>query len=150
MFFCFFVIRWQAQREQIKHCKIFYLKAQARIWPWLSYMCHIQSEPPGRCRANMAHIGESMPDSGLDCQVKVLKTFWSIPRQAVTWPSLCWYWSVQFSISEQLLRRNVKRFRGGLVCKAHRLVYHLTVGSRVIKKKTRLIDMCITQRWARK
>jgi len=32
------------------------------------------------------------------------------------------------------LRRNVKRFRGGLVFKAHRLVYHL----RVIKKKRRL------------
>ena len=25
--------------------------------------------------------------------------------------------------------------RGGLVCKAHRLVYHSTLGSRVIKKK---------------
>jgi len=29
----------------------------------------------------------------------------------------------------------VKRFRGGLVFKAHRLVYHPTLGSRVIKKK---------------
>ena len=36
---------------------------------------------------------------------------------------------------EQLLRRNVKRFRGGLVCKAHRLLYHSTLGLRVIKKK---------------
>ena len=27
------------------------------------------------------------------------------------------------------------RFRGGLVFKAHRLVYHSTLGSRVIKKK---------------
>jgi len=33
------------------------------------------------------------------------------------------------------LRRNVKRFRGGLVFKAHRLVYHSTLGLRVIKKK---------------
>ena len=32
-------------------------------------------------------------------------------------------------------RRNVKRFRGGLVFKAHRLVYHATLGLRVIKKK---------------
>ena len=32
-------------------------------------------------------------------------------------------------------RRNEKRFRGGLVCKAHRLVYHSTLGLRVIKKK---------------
>jgi len=36
---------------------------------------------------------------------------------------------------EQLLRRNVKRFRGGLVFKAHRLLYHSTLGLRVIKKK---------------
>ena len=29
----------------------------------------------------------------------------------------------------------MRRFRGGLVVKAHRLVYHSTLGSRVIKKK---------------
>jgi len=29
----------------------------------------------------------------------------------------------------------VQRFRGGLVVKAHRLVYHSTLGVRVIKKK---------------
>ena len=33
------------------------------------------------------------------------------------------------------LGRNVKRFRGGLACQAHRLLYHSTLGSRVIKKK---------------
>jgi len=37
----------------------------------------------------------------------------------------------------QLLHRNVKRFRGGLVFKAHRLLYHSTLGLRVIKKKRR-------------
>jgi len=36
---------------------------------------------------------------------------------------------------EQLLRRNLKRFRVGLVVKTHRLVYHSTLGWRVIKKK---------------
>ena len=41
----------------------------------------------------------------------------------------------QFSIQEQLLRRNVKRFRGGLVSKAHRLVYHSTQSWRVVKKE---------------
>ena len=30
---------------------------------------------------------------------------------------------------------NVKRFRGGLVFKAHRLLYHSTLGLRVIKRK---------------
>ena len=38
-------------------------------------------------------------------------------------------------IQEQVLRRNVKRFRGGLVFKAHRLGYHSTLRWRVIKKK---------------
>ena len=33
--------------------------------------------------------------------------------------------------------RTVERFRGGLALKAHRLVYHSTLGSRVIKKKKR-------------
>ena len=36
---------------------------------------------------------------------------------------------------EQLLRRNVKLFRAGLVFKAHRLLYHSTLGLSVIKKK---------------
>ena len=36
---------------------------------------------------------------------------------------------------EQLLSRNVKRFRGGPVFKVHRLLYHSILGSRVIKKK---------------
>jgi len=35
----------------------------------------------------------------------------------------------------RLLRRNVKRFQGGLVFKAHRLMYHSTLGLRAIKKK---------------
>ena len=36
---------------------------------------------------------------------------------------------------EQLLHRKVQRFRGGLVFKAHTLLYHSTLGLRVIKKK---------------
>ena len=41
----------------------------------------------------------------------------------------------QVSIQEQVLSRNVERFRGGLEFKAHKLVYHSTRGSRVMKKK---------------
>ena len=37
-------------------------------------------------------------------------------------------------VREQPLRRIVKRFRGGIVFKAHRLSYLSTLGSRVIKK----------------
>ena len=36
--------------------------------------------------------------------------------------------------------RNVQRFRGGLVFKAHRPLYHSTLGLRVIKKKGRWGD----------
>ena len=38
-------------------------------------------------------------------------------------------------VGEQIPRRNVKRFRRGLVCEAHRPLYHSTLGLRVIKKK---------------
>jgi hypothetical protein len=36
------------------------------------------------------------------------------------------------------LQRNAKRFRGGLVIKAHRLLYHSTLGLRVMNKKRNL------------
>ena len=37
----------------------------------------------------------------------------------------------------QLLSRNAERFQGGLVFKAHRLLYHSTVGLREIKRRER-------------
>ena len=46
----------------------------------------------------------------------------------------------------QVLRRNVKRFRGGLVCKAHRLLYHSTLGLRVIKKKKKRSDLQVSRK----
>jgi len=54
---------------------------------------------------------------------------------------------------KQLLRRNVKRFRGGLILKADRLLYHSTPGSRVSKKKEekgggiREADLFVSQAW---
>jgi len=33
-------VRCRAKREQLKD---FYLKAKAKIWPWLSYMCRVRS-----------------------------------------------------------------------------------------------------------
>ena len=47
------------------------------------------------------------------------------------------YRSVQLLIQEQLLYRNVQRFRGGLVFKAHRRLYYSTLGFRVMKKKNK-------------
>ena len=40
-----------------------------------------------------------------------------------------------FGIREQLLHRNVQRFRGGLVFKAHRLLYRSTLGARESNKE---------------
>jgi len=37
----------------------------------------------------------------------------------------------------ELLHRNVQRFRGGLVFKAHRLLYHSPLALGVLKKKRR-------------
>ena len=39
-----------------------------------------------------------------------------------------------------LLRRNVKRFRGELVFKAHEILYRSTLGLRVIKKKKKMFE----------
>ena len=47
-------------------------------------------------------------------------------------------YEVQFSIQEQLLGKNVKRFRGGLVFKAHRLLYHSALGLRVTAGRERM------------
>ena len=38
-------------------------------------------------------------------------------------------------LGSYLLSRNVEQFRKGLVFKAHRLLHHSTLGSRVVKKK---------------
>ena len=54
------------------------------------------------------------------------RTLLKMRRPHVDCPGL-WY--------EQLLERNVQRFRGGLVFKAHRRLHHSTLGLRVIKKK---------------
>jgi len=40
---------------------------------------------------------------------------------------------------QALLHRNVQRFRGGLVFKAHRFLYHSTLGLRVMKKKIKRV-----------
>ena len=45
---------------------------------------------------------------------------------------------VLIRFQEQLLGRTVKWFRGGLVFKAHQLLYHSTPGSRAIKKKKKV------------
>ena len=41
---------------------------------------------PGRCRANMAHIRQSRPDSGRGFQVEVLKTYQVVPSSRRSGP----------------------------------------------------------------
>jgi len=82
--------------------KNFYLEAKARIWPRLSYMCHIRSTvvreksalssaswlPPAfgrRCRTRVAHTRKSRPSSGFGFQVKVLNPFKGVPFSLGTW-----------------------------------------------------------------
>ena len=35
-------------KDQLKKDKDYYLKAKARIWPWLSYLRHLRSNAAGR------------------------------------------------------------------------------------------------------
>ena len=49
------------------------MRAIALAWPGFQFW------GSGRCRANMAHIRQSGPDSGVVFQVKVLEIFAIIP-----------------------------------------------------------------------
>jgi hypothetical protein len=43
-----------------------------------------------------------------------------------------------------ILRRNLKRFQGGLASNTHRLSFHSTLGSRVTKKKKKNVPAAAT------
>ena len=49
---------------------------EVRVHPALVYLPDaMQGQTQCRCRENMAYIRQSGPDSGVDFQVKVIKTF---------------------------------------------------------------------------
>ena len=76
------------------------------------------------------------PDYGPGFQVKVLKHVPDVPSLLGSGQVLGGLGVSPAVVYRMMLhRRNVKRFRAGLVCKAHRLVYHSTLGLGVIKKK---------------
>jgi len=50
---------------------------------------------------------------------------------------------VGLSFKNNYFAESLKRFRGGLVFKAHRLVNHSTLGWRVIKKKKKGLSMIL-------
>ena len=70
------------------------------------------------------HLGATSADQ---CTVRALLPSLSFNFRAIERKK---HFSAQFFLSD--LRRNMKRFRGGLVFEAHRLVYHLFLGLRVI------------------
>ena len=45
---------------------------------------------PIRYRANMAHIGQSMPDAGIFFQGKILETFYVVPFSVGSGQPCCW------------------------------------------------------------
>ena len=61
------------------------------------------------------------PETGLTCAI--------LPASSLTTSSSCF-----------AVHRNVKRSRGGLVFKAHRWLYHSTLGSRVIKNNKKKVS----------
>ena len=94
----------------------------------------------GRGKANLAHIRQSRPDSGIGFQAKVLHTFEGFPSSLGSGPGGGSGTRVVRRRLEQQLYRNVQRFRSGLVFKARRLLYLSTLGSRVIKQRRRGSD----------
>ena len=52
---------WVRVRNQFKRFKGFYLKAKARIWPWLSDMCHIRSTAVARPAFSPASVYLAQP-----------------------------------------------------------------------------------------
>jgi len=48
-------------------------------------------------------------------------------------------------LGELLVAKDVKRFRGGIVFKARTLLYHATLGWRVIKKKKNLGELLVAE-----
>ena len=91
-----------------------------------------------RCHANSPHITQSGPESGRGFQAEVMNSCQVVLSSSGMKRREQLDRSVQFSIEAQLFRRDVKRFREGLVLKAHTFLCHSNLGSRVVKKKNNL------------
>jgi len=122
-------------------------------------MCHIRGLGLHIWGARAFRKLTGVPTQWLQEQPPFLRTtpeLWDNPRRALRGapcglhPPYTAFSAQEFvcvSIEEQLRSRNVKRFRGGLVFKAHRLLYHSTLGLRVIKKKKKFV--CVPRKTLR-
>ena len=81
-----------------------------------------------QCSRDLINFWHKFPQNG---STNGAERGWDTPTKGLLWNETV----DQTCPFEQPLRRVVKRFRGGLVFKAHRLVYDSTLGSRVRKKK---------------
>ena len=90
----------------------------------------LPSRHPTNPDSIMAHIRQPRSDSGRGFQEKDLETFQVVPS-----PLRSGDGRVEASRGDSAVPQ---RFRGGLVFKAHRRVYHSTLGLREIKKKKKV------------
>ena len=93
-------------------------------------LCHILypvSAALFRMDSNSTSEEQMVKHTARDLLYRARETCCTVCDRVVSEP----YRAVRFSIQEQPLSRNVERFQGGLVFKAHRLMYHSTLGSRV-------------------
>jgi len=124
-------------------------QAKARILPWLSCMCRVAAMPE-----NVATFSDTTPGykwefqtqrlaatSVLWCKKNIIppsessdsRHFWRGSRARSNFTRR-WCTGV-LSVRFRIWGSGVERFRGGLVFKAHRLLYHSNLGLRVIKEK---------------
>ena len=92
-------------------------------WVHRVHSAHIDVSRPGEGRTRVPALGGAGPDNPED------ETDDDDGERRV---KECWV-----PVYEQLLSRNVERFRGGLVLEAHRLLYRSILGSRVVKQRQR-------------
>ena len=93
-----------------------------------------------RSRANMAHIRRSRPDSGVGFQVKVLQKFKLFPFRSAG--ELLTRFDDAIAVGLMNTDGTIvtpNPIRGGLVFKAHRLLNHSNLGSRVINRKKKTL-----------
>ena len=76
---------FRAKREQPTYFKEFRLTAKARIWPQLSYLCHIRSTAEQPLRSSHT-IGVSLTGSltGAGCREEQLEAFQELLRGQLT------------------------------------------------------------------
>jgi len=80
------------------------------------------------CRESRRCSRDTYPESYISKNTSIRRKQWQTSRMLVLVRQ-------RLAVYHKLPARTVKRFRGGLVFKVHRWLYHSTLGSRVIKKK---------------